>query len=161
MDKVFTLSFFWLFYLPLHTSSKHKGLFDCFTSVNKKLPFAVFCGIPFKVGKMFKKSYIFINFVLFSSGKTKFSMASCLEYFQWKKTSISICFVKAFIVVFKNWYIVSYFTLKNFFEMYIQGTSSKKWSLELSKWLKLGVKSQKMAEIPGTVPFIYYPGRRV
>ena len=31
---------------------------------------------------MFINSYIFINFVLFSSGKTKFSMASCFLYFK-------------------------------------------------------------------------------
>ena len=42
MDEVFTLSFFWLMHLPLHTSSKHNGLFDCFTSVNKKTTFCSF-----------------------------------------------------------------------------------------------------------------------
>ena len=67
-------------HLPLHTSSKHEGLFNCFSSVNKKYLLYLFCGIPVKIGKMFINSYIFINFVLFSSGKTKFSMASCMLY---------------------------------------------------------------------------------
>ena len=42
MDEVFTLSFFRLMHLPLHTSSKHEGLFNCFSSVNKKGPFVAF-----------------------------------------------------------------------------------------------------------------------
>ena len=80
MDEVFTLSFFQLMHLPLHASSKRKGLFDCFSSVIKNDLLQLFCRIPVKIGKMFPNSYIFINFVLFSSGKTKFSMASCLWY---------------------------------------------------------------------------------
>ena len=77
MDEVFTLSFFQLMHLPLHASSKRKGLFDWFSSVIKNDLLQLFCRIPVKIGKMFPNSYIFINFVLFSSGKTKFSMASC------------------------------------------------------------------------------------
>ena len=40
----------------------------------------LFCGISVKIGKMVINSYIFINFVLISSGKTKLSMASCHKY---------------------------------------------------------------------------------
>ena len=42
LDKVLTSSFFRLMRLSLSTSSKRKGLFDCFSSVNKKRPFAAF-----------------------------------------------------------------------------------------------------------------------
>ena len=78
MDEVFTLSFFQLMHLPLHASSKRKGLFDFFSSVIKNDLLPLFCRIPVKIGKMFIISYIFINFVFFSLGKTKFSMASCI-----------------------------------------------------------------------------------
>ena len=45
----------------------------------------LFCRIPVKIGKMLINSYIFINLVLFSLGKTKFSMASCYIHFPLEK----------------------------------------------------------------------------
>ena len=72
------LSFFGLMHFPSRSCPKLKGLFDCLFSENKIDLLQLFCGIPVKIGKMFINSYIFINFVLFSSGKTKFSMASCV-----------------------------------------------------------------------------------
>ena len=46
---------------------------------------------------MFINSYIFINFVLFSSGKTKFSMASCCFIFVSGLTFQCLRFTKLFL----------------------------------------------------------------
>ena len=65
-------------HFPLSGSPKHKGLFDCPVKIKNDL-LQLFCGIPLKIGKMFINSYI-LSFVFISSGKTKFSMASCNPY---------------------------------------------------------------------------------
>ena len=71
------LSFFRFMHFPLSGSPKHKGLYDCFFSVNKKKPFAA---ILQNSGQNRKNVYQFIhfviNFVKIASGKMKFSMAS-------------------------------------------------------------------------------------
>ena len=73
------LSFFWLMHFPLNGSPKCKGLFDCLFSENKKWPFAAFLRNSSQNRKnVHQLIHFVINFVLISSGKTKFSMASCL-----------------------------------------------------------------------------------
>jgi len=118
MDEVFTLSFFQLMHLPLHASSKRKGLFDCFSSVIKNDLLQLFCRIPVKIGKMFPNSYIFINFVLFSSGKTKFSMASCVYIIQ---------YVEA--VEHNSWTFEVHFDRFSVFQ-----TVCKCWPLSIGSW---------------------------
>ena len=75
--KVHMLSFFRFMHFPLSGSPKRKGLFDCSVKIKNDL-LQLFCGIPVKIGKnVYQFIHFVINFVKISSGKTKFSMASC------------------------------------------------------------------------------------
>ena len=78
------LSFFRLMHFPSSGSPKCKGFFDCSVKIKNDL-LQLFCGIPVKIEKMFINSYIFI---LFSEGKTKFSMASCIKIDMKDKMSV-------------------------------------------------------------------------
>ena len=64
-------------HLPLHTSSKREGLFDCFPVEIKKTFRFFFAEFQSKYEKCSSILTFCINFVLFSLGKAKFSMASC------------------------------------------------------------------------------------
>ena len=83
MDEVFTLSFFRLMHLPLHTSSKRKGLFDCFSSVNKKWPFAPFLRNSSQNRKIVNQFLHFYQFCLIFIGKDEvFLGLLCLIFCQ-------------------------------------------------------------------------------
>ena len=76
-------------HFPLSGSPKHKGLYDCFFSVIKKQPFAAFCRIPVKIGKMLINSYIFNN----------------LSYYYWERRSFPWPLVYIYIpLTTLNWY---------------------------------------------------------
>ena len=63
------LSFFRLMHLPHQTSSKRKGLFDCFSSVNKKRPFAPFLRNSSQNRKNVHQFLHFYQFCLIFIGK--------------------------------------------------------------------------------------------
>ena len=86
-------------HLLLHTSSKHKGLFDCFTSVNKKLPFAAFLQNSSQNRKNVQEFLHFYQFCLIFIRKDEVFHGLLFDYTFDEKSNSKTEHVKLFLII--------------------------------------------------------------